>query len=129
MRLRNQIINSKSIWRPSTFGGIAEGRTYTATADEQILRLWGNNVLVMPSSGMYTALVSDMAGIIKPAADTVLNGCLAYCPATNDWWNQGLTLAKNAKVTIQCVGYFTDADWQVMQSIGVSCFDAETAPY
>lgn len=129
VRLTNQIINSKSIGRWSSFDGITEGRTYTATADEQLLRLWGNNVLVMPSSGMYTALVSDMAGIIKPAADTVFLDGVASCPATKDWWRQGLTMKTGAKLTIQCVGYFTDADWQVMQALGVVCFVRNTAAY
>lgn len=129
MRLRNQIINSKSIGRGSGFKGITEGRTYTATADGQLLRLWGNNVLVKPSSGMYTALVSDMAGIIEPAADTVFLDGVASCPATKDWWTQGLAMKTGAKLTIQCICYFDDVDWQVMQSLDVPCFDKDTAAY
>lgn len=44
-------------------------------------------------------------------------------------WYTGLVMNSGAKVTLQCRGYFADSDWQVMQSLGVSCFDKDTAIY
>ena len=40
-----------------------------------------------------------------------------------------MTLDKGAKLTIQCVGYYAAEDWQIMQALGIDCWDKDSAPY
>ena len=130
MRIRNLAKATKTIIsNGNSFAGTVNGQTYTATADSQLLRLWGNIILPMPSSGgTCTAILKDMQGSIMAANKgvTIENG-VAICRNAN--WYTGLVMNSGAKVTLQCRGYFADSDWQVMQSLGVSCFDKDTAAY
>lgn len=130
MRIRNLAKDTKTIIsNGNVFSGTVDGQTYTATADSQLLRLWGNIILPMPSSGgTCTAILKDMQGIIRATTNGVtLENGVAICRTAN--WYTGLVMNSGAKVTLQCRGYYTDSDWQVMQSFDVPCFDAETAPY
>lgn len=130
MRIRNLAKATKTIIsNGNSFAGTVDGQTYTATADGQLLRLWGNIILPMPSSGfIYTAILKDMQGSYRatPNGVTIENG-VAICRTAN--WYTGLVMNSGAKVTLQFRGYYTDSDWQVMQSLGVSCFDKDTAAY
>lgn len=130
MRIRNLAKATKTIIsNGNSFAGTVNGQTYTATADNQLLRLWGNIVFPMPSSGfIYTAILKDMQGSIRATTNGVtLENGVAICRTAN--WYTGLVMNSGAKVTLQCRGYFADSDWQVMQSLGVSCFDKDTAAY
>ena len=130
MRTRNLAKATKTIIaNGNSFAGTVNGQTYTATADNQLLRLWGNIVFPMPSSGfIYTAILKDMQGSYRATANGVtLENGVAICRTAN--WYTGLVMNSGAKVTLQCRGYFADSDWQVMQSLGVSCFDKDTAAY
>lgn len=130
MRIRNLAKDTKTIIsNGNVFSGTVDGQTYTATADSQLLRLWGNIILPMPSSGfIYTAILKDMQGSYRATANGVtLENGVAICRTAN--WYTGLVMNSGAKVTLQCRGYFADSDWQVMQSLDVPCFDVETAPY
>lgn len=130
MRIRNLAKDTKTIIsNGNSFAGTVDGQTYTATADSQLLRLWGNIILPMPSSGStFTAILKDMQGSIRATTNgvTIENG-VAICRTAN--WYTGLVMDSGAKVTLQCRGCFADSDWQVMQSLGVSCFDKDTAAY
>ena len=130
MRIRNLAKDTKTIIsNGNVFSGTVDGQTYTATADNQLLRLWGNIILPMPSSGfIYTAILKDMQGSYRATTNGVtLENGVAICRTAN--WYTGLVMNSGAKVTLQCRGYFADSDWQVMQSLGVSCFDKDTAAY
>lgn len=130
MRIRNLAKDTKTIIsNGNVFSGTVDGQTYTATADSQLLRLWGNIILPMPSSGgTCTAILKDMQGSIRATTNGVtLENGVAICRTAN--WYTGLVMDSGAKVTLQCRGYFADSDWQVMQSLGVSCFDKDTAAY
>ena len=130
MRIRNLAKATKTIIsNGNSFAGTVNGQTYTATADNQLLRLWGNIVFPMPSSGfIYTAILKDMQGSYRATTNGVtLENGVAICRTAN--WYTGLVMNSGAKVTLQCRGYFADSDWQVMQSLGVSCFDKDTAIY
>lgn len=130
MRIRNLAEDTKTIIsNGNSFAGTVDGQTYTATADSQLLRLWGNIILPMPSSGgTFTAILKDMQGSIRATANGVtLENGVAICRTAN--WYTGLVMNSGAKVTLQCRGYFADSDWQVMQSLGVNCFDKDTAIY
>lgn len=130
MRIRNLAKDTKTIIsNGNSFAGTVDGQTYTATADSQLLRLWGNIILPMPSSGgTFTAILKDMQGSIRATTNGVtLENGVAICRTAN--WYTGLVMDSGAKVTLQCRGYYTDSDWQVMQSLGVSCFDNDTAAY
>ncbi len=130
MRIRNLAKDTKTIIsNGNVFSGTVDGQTYTATADSQLLRLWGNIILPMPSSGgTCTAILKDMQGSIRATTNGVtLENGVAICRTAN--WYTGLVMNSGAKVTLQCRGYFADSDWQVMQSLGVSCFARDTAAY
>lgn len=129
MRIRNLAKDTKTIISNGNgFSGTVDGQTYTATADGQLLRLWGNIILPMPSSGgTCTAILKDMQGSIRATNGVTLENGVAICRTAN--WYTGLFMNSGAKVTLQCRGYFADSDWQVMQSLGVSCFDKDTAIY
>lgn len=129
MRIRNLAKDTKTIIsNGNSFAGTVNGQTYTATADGQLLRLWGNIILPMPSSGgTCTAILKDMQGSISATNGVTLENGVAICRTAN--WYTGLVMNSSAKVTLQCRGYYTDSDWQVMQSFDVPCFDKDTAPY
>ncbi|MCM0691966.1 hypothetical protein NBH13_01720 [Bifidobacterium sp. M3-R-103] len=113
------------------FEGRAEGLTYTGTADDpQLLRVWGNILNQSPTSGMYSAILKDMSSGVTATSEkvTIADGA-ATMPATNGWWWNGILLAKGAYVTIPCIGWYSDEDWQVMQALHVICFAKDTAAY
>lgn len=113
------------------FEGRVDGLTYTGTADDpQLLRVWGNIVPVVPMAGMYSAILTDMSSGVTATSEkvTIADG-LATMPATNGWWWDGILLAKGARVTIPCIGCFSDEDWRVMQALHVACFAKDTAAY
>lgn len=129
MRLRNQ---ATATTKPvdNGFKGRTDGSTYTGTADGQLLRVWGNILPVMPTTGMYSAILTDMSSGVTATGEkvTIADGW-ATMPATNGWWWEGILLAKGAHVTIPCIGWFSDEDWRVMQALGVVCFARDTAAY
>lgn len=44
-------------------------------------------------------------------------------------WSKGLLMGAGAKVLLACRGIFSDDDWTVLQTVGVNCFDKDTAIY
>lgn len=130
MRLRNQ---ATAPTEPigNGFEGRTDGLTYTGTAVEpQLLRVWGNIMPVSPTSGMYSAILTDMSsGVTTTSENVTIADGAATMPATNGWWWDGILLAKGAHVTIPCCGWFSDEDWRVMQALGVVCFAKDTAIY
>ena len=130
MRLRNQATApTEPIY--NGFEGRTDGLTYTGTADDpQLLRVWGNIMPVSPTTGMYSAILTDMSSGVATTSEmvTIADGA-ATMPATNGWWWDGILLAKGAHVTIPCIGCFSDEDWRVMQALGVVCFARDTAAY
>ena len=129
MRLRNQATApTKPI--DNGFEGRTDGLTYTGTADDpQLLRVWGNILPVMPTTGMYSAILADMSSGVTATKNATIADGWATMPATNGWWWDGILLAKGAHVTIPCRGWFSDEDWRVMQALGVVCFARDSAPY
>ena len=129
MRLRNQ---ATAPTKPvdNGFEGRTDGLTYTGTADGQLLRVWGNILPVSPTTGMYSAILTDMSSGVTATGEkvTIADGA-ATMPATAGWWWNGILLAKGAHVTIPCIGWFSDEDWRVMQALGVACFARDTAIY
>lgn len=129
MRLRNQAAApTEPIY--NGFKGRTDELTYTGTADGQLLRVWGNIMGVEPTTGVYSAILTDMSSGVTATNEkvTIADGW-ATMPATNGWWWDGILLAKGAHVTIPCIGYFSDEDWRVMQALGVVCFARDTAVY
>ena len=112
------------------FEGRTDGLTYTGTADGQLLRVWGNILPVSPTTGMYSAILTDMSSGVTATSEkvTIADGA-ATMPATNGWWWDGILLAKGAHVTIPCRGWYSDEDWQIMQALNVACFARDTAAY
>lgn len=82
------------------FEGRTDGLTYTGTADDpQLLRVWGNILSVAPTTGMYSAILTDMSSGVTPTDKkkvTIADGA-ATMPATNGWWWNGILLAKGAR--------------------------------
>lgn len=130
MRLRNQATEPTNPI-DNGFEGRTDGLTYTGTADDpQLLRVWGNIVPVMPTTGMYSAILTDMSsGVTATSENVTIADGLATMPATNEWWWDGILLANGAHVTIPCIGCFSDEDWRVMQALHVACFARDTAAY
>lgn len=130
MRLVNP---SKVVSEPvgNGFEGRTDGLTYTGTADDpQLLRVWGNLMGAEPTTGMYSAILTDMSsGVTATSKKVTIADGAATMPATNGWWWDGILLAKGAHVTIPCIGCFSDEDWRVMQALGVVCFARDTAAY
>lgn len=112
------------------FEGRTDGLTYIGTADDpQLLRVWGNITETQPTTGMYSAILTDMSsGVTATENATIADGAVTM-PATFGWWWDGISLAKGAHVTIPCIGWFSDEDWRVMQALGVVCFARDTAAY
>lgn len=112
------------------FEGRTDGLTYTGTADDpQLLRVWGNITNNLPTTGMYSAILTDMSsGVTTTEKSTIADGAATMPAGNNCWWN-GLNLAKGAHVTIPCIGWFSDEDWRVMQALNVVCFAKDTAIY
>lgn len=92
---------------------------------------YGGNIMpVSPTTGMYSAILTDMSSGVTATGEkvTIADGA-ATMPATNGWWWDGILLAKGAHVTIPYIGCFSDEDWRVMQALNVACFARDTAAY
>lgn len=130
MIVRNPAKTTKTILsNGNAFPGTVEGQTYTATEDNQLLRLWGNIVLP-PLAGGYicSAVIEDVQGRVEPTSNVTFSGGLAIAKNTYLWSN-GLLMGAGARVLLTCRGIFSDDDWTVLQAVGVNCFDKDTAPY
>lgn len=130
MIIRNMASTTKTIVsNGNSFPGTVEGQTYTATKDNQLLRLWGNIVLPVKNEGMCSAVLEDVQGRVEPTSnDVTFNGGLAITDCKN-LWSKGLRMGAGAKVLLACRGLFSADDWTVLQTTGVNCFDKDTAIY
>lgn len=130
MIVRNPAKTTKTIVsNGNSFHGTVEGQTYTATEDNQFLRLWGNIVLPTTVGGICSAVLGDVQGRVEPTSDGVtFSGGLAITENKN-LWTKGLLMGAGAKVLLACRGIFSDDDWIVLQAVGVNCFDKDTAIY
>lgn len=129
MIVRNTADTTKTILsNGNSFPGTVEGQTYTATEDNQLLRLWGNIVIPVKDGGMCSAVIEDVQGRVKPTSNVTFSGGVAI--TKNMWlWGKGLLMGAGARVLLTCRGLFSDDDWTVLQAVDVNCFDKDTAPY
>lgn len=131
MIVRNMAKTTKTIVsNGNSFDGTVEGRTYTATEDNQLLRLWGNIVLP-PLTGGYicSAVIEDVQGRVEPTSNGVTFSGGVAITKNMYLWGKGLLMGAGARVLLTCRGLFSDDDWTVLQAAGVNCFDKDTAPY
>lgn len=130
MIVRNQAKATKTIVsNGNSFPGTVEGQTYTATEDNQLLRLWGNIVLPSLTGGyICSAVIEDVQGRVEPTTSVTFTDSLAITENKN-LWTKGLLMGAGAKVLLACRGIFSDDDWTVLQTVGVNCFDKDTAIY
>ena len=113
----------------NSFPGTVEGQTYTATEDNQLLRLWGNIVIPAKDGGICSALIEDVQGRVEPTSNGVtFSGGLAITE-NKSLWSKGLLMGAGAKVLLACRGLFSADDWTVLQTVSVNCFDKDTAIY
>lgn len=131
MIVRNMAKTTKTIVsNGNSFPGTVEGRTYTATEDNQLLRLWGN-IVMPPLTGGYicSAVIEDVQGRVEPTSDDVTFSGGSAITKNLHLWSKGLLMGAGAKVLLACRGIFSDDDWTVLQTVGVNCFDKDTAIY
>ena len=130
MIIRNMAKATKTIVsNGNSFPGTVEGQTYTATEDNQLLRLWGNIVIPAKDGGICSALIEDVQGRVEPTSNGVtFSGGLAITE-NKSLWVKGLLMGAGAKVLLACRGLFSADDWTVLQTVGVNCFDKDTAIY
>lgn len=130
MIIRNMAKATKTVMsNGNSFPGTVEGQTYTATEDNQLLRLWGNIVIPAKDGGICSALIEDVQGRVEPTSNGVtFSGGLAITE-NKSLWSKGLLMGAGAKVLLACRGLFSDDDWTVLQAVGVNCFDKDTAIY
>ena len=113
----------------NSFPGTVEGQTYTAIEDNQLLRLWGNIVIPAKDGGICSALIEEVQGRVEPTSNGVtFSGGLAITE-NKSLWSKGLLMGAGAKVLLACRGLFSADDWTVLQTVGVNCFDKDTAIY
>lgn len=130
MIVRNTAKTTKTIMsNGNSFPGTVEGQTYTETEDNQLLRLWGNIVIPAKDGGICSALIEDVQGRVEPTSNGVtFSGGLAITE-NKSLWSKGLLMGAGAKVLLACRGLFSADDWTVLQTVGVNCFDKDTAIY
>lgn len=130
MIVRNPAKTTKTIVsNGNSFPGTVEGQTYTATEDNQLLRLWGNIVLPSLTGGyICSAVIEDVQGRAEPTTSVTFSGGLAITENKN-LWVKGLLMGAGAKVLLACRGIFSADDWTVLQAVDVNCFDKDTAAY
>lgn len=130
MIVRNPAKTTKTIVsNGNSFPGTVEGQTYTATEDNQLLRLWGNIVLPSLTGGyICSAVIEDVQGRVEPTTSVTFSGGLAITE-NKSLWVKGLLMGAGAKVLLACRGIFSADDWTVLQTVGVNCFDKDTAIY
>ena len=130
MRIRNLAKATKTILsNGNSFPGTVEGQIYMATEDNQLLRLWGNIVLPVKDGGMCSAVIEDVRGRVKPTSNGVTFSGGVAITKNMYLWGKGLLMGAGARVLLTCRGLFSDDDWTVLQTVGVNCFDKDTAPY
>lgn len=131
MIVRNPAKTTKTIVsNGNSFHGTVEGQTYTATEDNQFLRLWGNIVLPTTVGGICSAVLGDVQGRVEPTSNSVtFSGGVAITKNDTHLWSKGLLMGAGARVLLTCRGLFSDDDWTVLQTVGVNCFDKDTAIY
>lgn len=131
MIVRNTAMATKTIVaNGNSFHGTVEGQTYTATEDNQFLRLWGNIVLPTTVGGICSAVLGDVQGRVEPTNNGVtFSGGVAITKNDKHLWSKGLLMGAGARVLLTCRGLFSDDDWTVLQAVGVNCFDKDTAIY
>lgn len=99
MIVRNMAKTTKTIVsNGNSFPGTVEGRTYTATEDNQLLRLWGN--IVIPSlTGGYicSAVIEDVQGRVEPTSDDVTFSGGSAITKNLHLWSKGLLMGAGAK--------------------------------
>lgn len=130
MIVRNPAKTTKTIVsNGNSFPGTVEGQTYTATEDNQLLRLWGNIVLPSLTGGyICSAVIEDVQGRVEPTTSVTFSGGLAITENKN-LWVKGLLMGAGAKVLLACRGIFSADDWTVLQAVDVNCLDKDTAAY
>ena len=70
-----------------------------------------------------------MQGRVEPTSNGVtFSGGLAITE-NKSLWSKGLLMGGGAKVLLACRGLFSADDWTVLQTVGVNCFDKDTAIY
>lgn len=130
MIVRNTAQTTKTILsNGNSFPGTVEGQTYTATEDNQLLRLWGNIVIPVKDGGMCSAVIENVQGRVESTGNDVMFSGGAAITKNMYTWSKGLLMGAGAKVLLTCRGLFSDDDWTVLQAAGVNCFDKDTAPY
>jgi hypothetical protein len=130
MIVRNTAQTTKTIVsNGNSFPGTVEGQTYTATEDNQLLRLWGNIVIPVKDGGMCSAVIENVQGRVEPTSNDVTFSGGAAITKNRYTWGKGLLMGAGAKVLLTCRGLFSDDDWTVLQAVGVNCFDKDTAIY
>ena len=131
MIVRNPAKTTKTIVsNGNSFPGTVEGQTYTATEDNQLLRLWGNIVLPSLTGGyMCSAVIEDVRGRVEPTSDDVTFSGGGAITENRNLWGKGLLMGAGAKVLLACRGIFSADDWTVLQAVGVVCFAKDTAIY
>ena len=130
MIVRNMAQTTKTILsNGNSFPGTVAGQTYTATEDNQLLRLWGNIVIPVKDGGMCSAVIEDVQGRVDPTGNDVTFSGGAAITKNIRLWGKGLRMGAGARVLLTCRGLFSDDDWTVLQEAGVNCFDKDTAPY
>lgn len=128
MRLSNLYVKTRDRHTISDyFKGHIDGNRFTATEDDQRIYPFAN----IPETGIgdiYVMLASDISGTIKPTdeACTWQNG-LATTRIRS--WGISISMYKDACMTFVMRGSYSEADWRIMQSLHVDCFDSATAPY
>lgn len=128
MRLANLYTPTRDQYSISDyFKGQIDGNRFTATEDGQLIYPFVN----IPATGIgdvYVMLASDISGTINyPAGSgTWQNGVLTTKIRS---WGINLSMSKGACMTFVMRGSYSEADWRIMQSLHVDCFDSATAPY
>lgn len=128
MRLANLYTEIRNVYTTADyFKGQVDGNRLTATEDDQLVFPFVN----IPGTGVgdiHVMLASDISGTIKPTDDSVTwqNG-LATTRLLS--WGISLSMFKGACMTFVMRGSYSEADWRIMQSLHVDCFDSATAPY
>ena len=130
MIVRNPAKTTKTILsNGNSFPGTVEGQTYTATEDNQLLRLWDNIVLPVKDGGMCSAVIENVQGRVESTGNGVTFSGGVAITKNMYTWGKGLLMGVGAKVLLACRGIFSDDDWTVLQAVGVNCFDKDTAIY
>lgn len=91
----------------------------------------GGNIVIPSLTGGYicSAVIEDVQGRVEPTSDDVTFSGGSAITKNLHLWSKGLLMGAGAKVLLACRGIFSDDDWTVLQTVGVNCFDKDTAIY